>query len=199
MFSQNQKTTAKRYATSAIILCCLAAGCVSPEAIKTEVETEIKAEIQGVKNDMGELEKVVEQKADNTVVAEQVDEINNKIEQTTQVAEELSVWRKSIEAETINYGGAGWVVLGTAIMACIFLGTGLLLVRAFMRRGRMLTTLTGAIKSAGDWSPNVVKTIKMELETAVKEGKCREQDRKDIGHFAKKNGTFAEQGGKSEV
>ena len=84
---------------------CVVPGCVAPEAVKTE--------IQGIRNDMGQLEKVVEQKADNTVVAEQVDEINNRIEQTIQLAEELSVWRKSVQAEIINYGGAGWVVVGT--------------------------------------------------------------------------------------
>ncbi|RLC89012.1 MAG: hypothetical protein DRJ03_00180 [Chloroflexi bacterium] len=149
---------------------------------------------------MGQLEKVVEQKADNTVVAEQVDEINNKIEQTTQLAEELSVWRKSVQAETINYGGAGWVVVGTGVIALIFIGAGFLLIRAFMKRGSLLTLLTCAVQKVGKRSPEAVQAIKEQLKAEVSNGgPFTEQDRKNLGHFAKKRGTFAEQKPDSEV
>jgi len=156
-------------------------SCIAPEAVKMD--------IQGIRNDMGQLEKVVEQKADNTVVAEQVGAINNKIEQTTQLAEELSVWRKSVQAETINYGGAGWVVIGTGVMALIFAGSGLLLVRAFMKRGNMLTMLTRAVKTSGT---STVLIVKNKLKKCVDEGYHCDQDRRNLGDFAKKKGTFAE-------
>lgn len=167
------------------MLFCVLPVCVSPEAVKTD--------IQGIRNDMGQLEKVVDQKADNKVVAEQIGEVNNRIEQTTQIAEELSVWKKSVQAETINYGGAGWVVVGTGVMALIFVGAGLLLVRAFMRRGNMLTMLTRAVKNAGEDSPDSVDAIKHHLKRCVQEGHFCEADRKNLGHFAKKKGTFVEQ------
>lgn len=165
-------------------LFCVLQGCV-PGGIKTEV--------QGVRNDVGRLEKVVEQKADNTVVAGQVEEINSRIEQTAQIAEELSLWRKSIQAETINYGGAVWVVIGTSVMALIFVSGGLLFIRAFMRRGTSLTMLTSAVKKAGEFSPHITSHIKDQLKRGVDDGYFHERDRKNLGNFAKKVGTFVEQ------
>lgn len=176
MFQKKTKT-----AILALLFCVLP-GCVEKEAVKTD--------IQGIRNDMGRLEKVVEQKADSTVVAEQVDEINNKIEQTTQLAKELSVWRKNVQAETINYGGGGWIVAGTGLMALIFLGSGLLLVRAFMKRGNMLSLLTRAVKKSGK---DTVVTVKQNLKRCVHEGYHCDRDRKNLGDFARKKGNFAEQ------
>jgi len=89
VFQEKAKAASKRIATTAIIaLFCVLPGCISPGGIKTE--------IQGIRNDMGKLEKIVDQKADNTVIAKHVDQINNKIEQTTQLAEELSLWKKKL-------------------------------------------------------------------------------------------------------
>jgi len=78
----------------------------------------------------------------------------------------------------------------------IFVGAGLLLIRAFMKRGNMLTMLTRAVKNSGK---DAVVTVKGNLKKDVHEGHCCEQDRKNLGNFAKKNGTFAEQKGGSEV
>lgn len=194
MLKTTTKQTSKKITATTIILAllfCVLPVCVAPDAIKTE--------IQGIRNDMGRLEKVVEQKADNTVVAEQVDQINNRIEQTTQLAEELSLWRKSVQAETINYSGAGWVIIGTGMMAIIFVGAGLLLVRAFMKRGNMLTLLTSAVKRVGLEDPRTVLNIKKSLKMCVHERGFCDQDRKNIGDFARKVGTFAEQKPPSEV
>jgi hypothetical protein len=127
----------------------------------------------GVRNDMGQLEKIIEQKADNTVVAEHVERIDNSIKQTTQIAEELSLWRKSVQADTINYGGAGMVVIGTGVMALIFVGAGLLLVRAFMKRGNMLTLLTSAVKRVGLADPRAASNIKKSLKLCVHEKSWR--------------------------
>jgi len=158
-------------------------GCLSTEGIKTE--------LSGVRNDLGELEQLVSHKADNSVVAEQIDTINSRVDQTTQIADEFMAWRKSIEAETITYSGAGWVVVGSSIMAIIFLGAGLLLIKAFMKRGQLLTLLTGAVKNAGNKSPEIAESIKKQLKLEVSEGRFREQDRKNLGNFAIKVGTFS--------
>ncbi len=183
MFKTTKKRTSKDIAkaTVLVLLFCVLPGCVSPEAVKME--------IQGIRNNMGQLKKVVEQKADNTVVADHVDQINNKIEQTTQLAEELSLWKKSVQAETINYGGAGWVVVGTGIISLIFVGAGLLLIRAFMKRGNMLSMLTRAVKKSG--GDTVVK-IKRNLKKCVHDGYHSHSDIKSLGDFAKKAGTFVE-------
>lgn len=170
---------------------CVLPTCVSPEAVKTD--------IQGIRNDMGRLESVVDQKVDNSIVAEHVNRIENSIEQNAQIAEELSVWRKSVQAGIINYGGAGWVVIGTGVMALIFVGAGLLLILAFIRRGNMLTMLTHAVKNVGQDSPDTVSKIKRELKTCVALGYYCEKDRKNLGHFARKRGTFVEQKKELEV
>lgn len=166
------------------ILFCVGLSCISPEAVKTEV--------QGIRSDLNQLEKIVDQKADNNVVADHIDQINNRIDQTTQVAENLSVWKKRIEAQTINYSGAGWVVIGTGIIVIIFVGAGLLLIRAFMRRGNLLTLLTCAIQKVGKSTPQTANEIKNQLKREVANGKFSEQDRQDLGRFARKKGTFAE-------
>jgi len=78
-------------------------------------------------------------------------------------------------------------------MALIFVGAGLLLVRAFMRRGNLLTLLTCAVQKVGKSSPEAVRTVKDQLKREVADGRFAEQDRKNLGNFAKKKGTFAEQ------
>ena len=186
MSQEQTKAKSKNIAATVIaLLFCVVLGCVSPDAVKTD--------IQGVRNDMGKLEKIIDQKADNTVVAEYVNEINNRIEQTAQIAEELSLWKKNVQAETINYGGAGWVVVGTGVMALIFLGAGGLLIRLFIRRGTMLSMLTGAVKRAGEESPYTVQHIKRQLKECVHEGDFKEVHRQSLGNFAKKVGTFSKQ------
>jgi hypothetical protein len=139
-------------------------SCVSPEAVKTE--------IQGIRNDMGQLEKV---------------------------AEELSLWRKSVQADTIYYGGAGWVVIGTGVTVFIFVAASLLLVRAFMRRGNMLSLVTAAVQKVGNRSPETILAIKEQIHQEVKEGRCTHEHRQCLGKFAKKMGTFAEQKKTSDV
>lgn len=182
MFQKKTKAKSQGCATAILaLLFCVLPGCMGKEAVKTD--------IQGIRNDMGQLKSLVDQKADNKVVAEQIGQVSNRINQNTQVAEELSLWRKSVQAETINYGGAGWVVVGTGVMAFIFLGSGLLLVRAFMKRGNMLSMITRAVKNSGK---DTVVTVKKNLKRCVHEGYHCDQDRKNIGDFARKRGTFSD-------
>lgn len=94
---------------------------------------------------------------------------------------EIQGIRTDVEAETINYDGAGWVVIGTSVISLIFVGAGLLLVRAFTKRGRSLTMLTGAIQEA---SPETIADIKRQLRSS------KQQDREDLRLFCEKVGTF---------
>lgn len=151
------------YGALIVILMILISFCVSLSCMAPEA---FKADIQGIHVGMDNLE---------------------------------TVWKKSVQAETINYSGAGWVVVGTSVMAVIFVGAGLLLIRAFMKRGSMLTLLTRAVKKAGENSPEVVSEIKHHLRKCVHDSNTidevdrLEQDRKDLGRFARKMGNFAEQ------
>lgn len=185
MFKAKKKTASQGLAAAVLaLLFCVMPGCVSPEAVKLD--------IQGVRNEMGVLESIVDQKADNTVVSEHVERIDNRIEQTAQIAEELSLWRQSVQADVINYSGAGWVVVGTSLMAIIFLGAGFLLMRAFMKRGNLLKLLTGAVQKAGEKQPEAVRAIKKQLKIETSNGgPFTKQHRKELGHFAKRVGTFA--------
>lgn len=150
--------TKKITATILALLFCVLQGCVSPGALK--------ADIQGIRADMNSLEKV---------------------------ADELSLWKSNVEAETINYGGGGWIVLGTGVIVFIFVGAGFLLIRAFIKRSSSLSLLTCAIQKVGKYSPASVINIKAQLKREVKEGQFKEKDRQNLGHFAKKRGTFTKQ------
>jgi hypothetical protein len=182
--SQNQK----QISIVLISFLCFISGCVAPGAI------EAIAKIATVETKLDKLEKIVEQKADNNVVAESIGEVNNKIEQTTQVAEDLSLWRQKIDNQgTINYGGGGWVVLGTGVICIIFVGAGLLIVRAFMRRGTLLELVTCAVQKLGKNNPEVIRLFKKQLRKEVSDGSFKDKDRKALGDFARKRKTFLEQ------
>lgn len=184
MQQKRKKTTTEKYAI-AIISCLIFSVlpcCVSPNAVKTEIAT--------VRDNLSRLEKVVEQKADNNIVAESIDQVKNEIIQTTQVAENLVSWRKTVEAQTVNYGGAGYVVVGTGVIVLIFVGAGLLLVRAFMRRGTLLNLVTEAVKQAESKSPGIAKAVKDCIRQEVADGRFTTQDKNDLGNFAKKCGTL---------
>jgi len=130
-------------------------SCVSPDAVK------ISAEIQGIKNDMTNIEKL---------------------------ADDMSVWRKNIQAENIDYGGI-WIVVGVSVVVLIFVGAGLFLIRAFMKRGNMLTMLTRAVKNSGS---GTIANVKYNLKECVHKGYHCKQDMVNLGAFAKKRGTFVE-------
>lgn len=132
----------------------------------------VQTEIQGIKNEMGQLKKV---------------------------ADQLSIWKKNINAEQISYGGAGWVVVGSILMAAIFLGFGFLLIKAFMNRGKSLHLLTCAVKKVGKVDPSAVNKIKYYLKEEVLTGKFKESDRQNIGNFAMKKGTFVKHNLASDV
>jgi len=196
MFKAKTKKTLKELAPMALVatvlaiialFLCVGPGCVSPDAVKTE--------IQGVRNDMGKLEKVVEQKAEITTIAETIEHFKQEVNQNL-----LAMSKTINNSGTIKYGGGGWIVVGTSLIAIIFVGAGLLLVRAFMKRGDMLTLLTGTIKNAGKNSPEIAQIIKKQLKIDTSNGgPFTERHRKSLGNFTKKVGTFMEQKVDSEV
>ncbi len=165
-----KKTKIKSLGFAAIITTLVAIlFCVLPSCISPEA---FQTEIQGIRLDMEGMEKVTDQ---------------------------LSVWQKTVQAEIINYGGAGYVVIGTGAMALIFVVPGFLLIRAFMKRGSMLALLTKAVKETQKDHLQGVMAIKENLKYSVKEGHFCEKDRKNLGIFAKKRGYYVEQKPEFEV
>ena len=153
---------------SSVILFCVMLALLGPNTTCV-TPIQVESEIAGIRNDISSLESV---------------------------AEELSVWKKSTQADTINYGGAGWVVVGTSSIALIFLGSGLMLVKSFRKRGKTLHLLTSTVKSVGQDFPDTIQKIKNQLKREVASGEFLERDRKNLGDFARKAGTFMD---KSEV
>ncbi len=153
-------------------------GCMSPGAIKAQLSV---------------LSQEVSQKADNDVVAEQIGQVNNRIEQTTKVADNLLKWQKSIKADTINYGGAGWVVLGLILMVVVFLGAiGLFIMWGFKKYVKykgMLSLVTTAVHKA---SPDVQKEIKRQIKRHAANGdKSQAAHKNNLAKHCRKDGVFA--------
>ena len=161
-----------------ISLFAICNGCVSPGAVQAKLNL---------------LEHKVEQKANNDVVAEQIEEVNNKIEQTTQVAEKLVEWRKSVQAETINYGGAGWVVIGLILMVIVFLGAiGLFIMwgfKKYIKYKGMLSLVTTAVHKS---SPDTQKEIKRQIRNHASNGdKSQARHKCNLAKHCRNDGVFA--------
>lgn len=167
-------------------LLILFSGCVSPNAVKLELAT--------VRDNLNKLESLIDNKANTKIVAGIIDDFRQEINQNL-----LSINKTMNNSGSIQYGGGGWIVVGTGVIAVIFVGAGLLLVRAFLKRSSMLTLLTRAIRNAGENDPDLVRVVKRHLKKCVidsdsiEETDRLEQDRKNLGDFTKKMGTFAEQ------
>lgn len=181
MFKEKSKTISKRItATIFITLFCVLPGCVAPEAVKMELAT--------IKDNFSQLKRLIENKADTKIITDVIDNFKQEINQN------LFNMNKTLNnSGSIVYGGGGWIVVGTGIIVLIFVGAGLLLIRAFMKRGNMLSMLTRAVKTAGEESPETVRYIKQHLKKCVDEGYYFEQDKCNLGKFAKKVGNFTEQ------
>jgi len=152
-------------------------GCISPGAVDGKFSA---------------LEARVDQKADASIVAQKIQEVNNKIEQTTQIAEQLSIWRKNVTADTINnkFGGAGWVVMGTSLIVIIFVGAAFLLIRIIIKRGTLLKLLTQTVYNSDMSIQTAIKKgIKYEVSNG---GEFRPEHKEELRKFTKKIGTFIE-------
>lgn len=173
-----------KIATVVISLLCLTTACVAPDAVKAKV---------GVLE--SKLEKLTEQHADTQFLADRIEKIENETNQTTQVAETLLEWKKSVQAENVTYGGAGWVVLGAGLIVTLFLAAGLLLLLVFVRRaktnGNLLKLVTCAVQKT---SPAVQERVKRQIEREVTNGgPFKPRDKAALAHFTRENGTFADQ------
>lgn len=116
-----------------------------------------------------------------------------ELDKFTKIADTLVTWKTSIQAETINYGGGGWVVLGTSIVIIIFLAAFGLLIKALLSKINLLKLVTSAISQV---PPEVGRMIKDKIEYEVKMGELsggpfKKKQKHALEGFTKKYGTFA--------
>jgi len=116
--------------------------------------------------------------------------IEARFDKLEKMANEMSVWKKTVQAETINYGGAGWVVIGSIFIVTIFLAAFVLMIRMLLQKTNMLKLVTGAVQKT---DANTRKAIKDKITEEVSNGgPFKRHHKHQLCNFVKKAGTFAE-------
>lgn len=158
---------------------------------KSKFETDVQAKIGMVQD---KLEKLVEQTAamDTKVIADRIEKVEHVLNQ--QVVGKIEGFQKTIQAGTIKYGGAGWVVVGFAVAIILFLGIPILAAYLMLRRAstlkELLRLVTGAVNRA---DPEVQTAVKAEIENVIGDGTNNFGDwhKKALRKLTEKMGTFA--------
>lgn len=169
-----------------VSLCLSTIFCVSPNAIKTDLQVmpeAVKTEIQGIKNDMGQLKAIVDNKVDAKVMAETIDNFKQEFN------EQLLDINKTINnSGTIKYGGAGWVVVGSSLMAIIFLSAIGLTIKYYLKSNKtsnMLGLVTTAVKNI---NPEIGDMVKAQItKEASNGGKFNIEHKNQLAEFVKNN------------
>jgi len=170
-------------ATIAGVILFFTTSCVSPGAVKTEA----MAKIASVENNLNKLEKIVDNKAD----ADTIEELRQQLFEVSNTVNNSGV---------IKYSGAGYVVLGTSLMAIIFLlAIGIFLKYYFKARNstNMLGLVTTAVKNI---DPESQRRVKGAIESQSSNGgPFTDKHKEMLAKFTKANGTFVEKVIKSVV
>lgn len=124
----------------------------------------------------------------------QLEALTAKVDHINDMANNLSVWQKQIEAQTIIYNGSGWVVVGTSVIVLIFVGAGLLLLKSFLKRGALLSMTTKAIKGASKKDSSIGSLIKEQIKEQIKNREATEADKVQLGIFTKRIGSNLSEG-----
>jgi hypothetical protein len=161
------------------ILLFLTTSCVSPGAAKLE------ARVGVVEDNFNQLESVV----DNNI--EEVGTLKNQLVEVSNTVNNSGV---------IKYSGAGWVVVGTGLMAIIFLLAIGIFLKYYLKAKNstnMLGLVTSAVKNI---DPTSQRRIKDAIESQTSNGGPFTEKHKDLlAKFTKANGTFVEKVIKSIV
>jgi hypothetical protein len=183
---------------ASVMILIVLSGCVSANDAKL-VEARDN-EIAGIKTTVGvtnsklgiiqdKLETLVSQSQPVSTVIDRVDQMDQKIQ--SQVLDKIELLHKDIQAGTINYGGAGWVVLGGAVLVVIFLGSGVitvyLLSRNLSRTKGLLQLVTGAIQAS---SPDAQHEVKSKVKEKTSNGNAAMRDA--LTTFLVEHNLFAE-------
>jgi hypothetical protein len=161
---------------------------------RLETLAEVKTEVTALGNKIGfvndRLEKLVEQTQTVSVSAEKVGKLTQVTQQ--QLADKVELIHKTIQAGSIHYGGAGWVVLGVGVIVALFLVAGVgaffVVTRSASKFKNLLTLVTSAVQQA---PPEVQDEIKSQIEQATSNGgPWDHQHKQALADFARAVGTF---------
>lgn len=125
--------------------------------------------------------------------AANVEALTLGLDKLNKVAENLSIQvTKIVQAETINYGGAPWVIVGMSVVILIFLFAIYFVGKSLLKHKNMLHLVTCAVKKS---SPEIRVGIKKQIEDEVIfdgfNGTFKKQHKQDLAEFTIKKGTFA--------
>jgi len=161
------------------ILLFLTTSCVSPGAAKLE------ARVGVVEDNFNQLESVV----DNNI--ETVDTLKQQLFEVSNTVNNSGV---------IKYSGAGWVVVGTGLMAIIFLLAIGIFLKYYLKAKNstnMLGLVTSAVKNI---NPTSQRRVKDAIESQTSNGgPFTEKHKNMLKKFTRANGTFVEKIMKSVV
>ena len=116
--------------------------------------------------------------------------IEARFDKLEKVTDELVLWQSSVQAETINYGGAGMVAIGLIVITVVFLGAFGLLIRMLLKKTNLLKLVTCAVQKT---APHIKQAIKNQIEEEVSNGgPFRACHKHQLREFTEKVGTFAE-------
>jgi hypothetical protein len=168
------------------LVAALFLGCVDA---KSRFETDVQNKM-GVVND--KLEKVLDVKTDLKNIAQKVDTVQQTVK--NQVADQIELMHKTVQAGEIHYGGAGWAVLSAGVMVLLFLGAAVLAIYVLFRRFTSLKSMLHLVTDAVQNAPAEVQTtVKAKIEERVdaEETPFTEQHKAALARFARRMGTFA--------
>ena len=179
MRSKNGGYDVKNMLLFSIVL--LAAGCVAPGAVSPDA---VSTRVGVVEDNFDNLKKIVDQKVDNKVFADTIGEVKN----------ETSLLSSRVNAENIKYSGAGYVVVGGALIALLFLAVPITVIWILIKNAdklkSMLTLVTTAVsKSSKDAQAEVKENVKETVKDPS--NKLSTKDKFNLSEFAKTNGTYA--------
>ncbi len=113
-----------------------------------------------------------------------------RFDKLEKIADTLVSWKKSVQAETINYGGAGTVAIGLIIITVVFLGAFGLLIHMLLKKTNLLKLVTCAVQKT---NPHIRKAIKDQISEEVSNGwSFKPHHKHQLRQFTEKAGTFAE-------
>lgn len=153
-----------------LMYCFSTISCVSPGAAKLE------ARVGVVEDNFNQLESVV----DNNI--EKVDTLKQQLFEVSKTVNNSGI---------IKYSGAGYVVLGTSVMAIIFLLAIFLFVKYFLKSNRHDSMLNLITKVISNLDPETQTKVKNAIETETSNGGIFTLKHKImLADFTKANNTF---------
>ena len=117
-------------------------------------------------------------------------EIITRLDRLEKIADNLNLqYNKLIQADTINYGGAPWVIVGMSIVILIFLLAFYFTIKSLLKHKNLLHLVTCAVQKT---SQEIKDGVKQQIEKEVSNGgSFKVQHKKELAKFAIKHNTFA--------